>query len=583
MSFIEHEEQASDPTTPSAGDVTVYVKSSTKRLASKDDAGTVVDYGDATLTASTPEQIDIGDAGAVGVAADAARSDHEHALPAPAAPADVTKSAASTGSATTVARADHKHDVSTAAPATTGVATTPGEGTASSLARSDHTHQSNTAPADVTKSAAVIGSSGEPARADHKHDASTASAVELTDSANTEGTATSLARSDHTHAHGSRSGGSLHANATGGTAGFMSSTDKTKLDALSTAASVDAKVSARVATTAAGTLASDFEDGDTVDGVVLATGDRILLKNQASGIENGIYVVEASGAPTRSADMPAASSAAGASLFVDEGTANADTGWLCTNNPGSDVVGTDALVFAKFTESTSLATGAPPQIDIGDAGSAGVATDVARSDHEHALPAPAAPVNVTKAAASTGSATTVARADHKHDVTTAAPGTGIGGANSEGTAASLARSDHNHALRTTSGPTDLTIAAITDGQILKRSGTTIVGETRIISRGGTILSPTNGLNVIVWRAPFACTVTNVRGYRVGGTGATINARRNGSSNHLSSALSVSSADTWTDGGAVQNTIYAAGDKLEIMIVTTAGSPTQVAVQVDFTR
>jgi hypothetical protein len=78
-------------------------------------------------------------------------------------------------------------------------------------------------------------------------------------------------------------------------------------------------------------------------------------------------------------------------------------------------------------------------------------------------------------------------------------------------------------------------------------------------------------------------VTNVRGYRVGGTGATINARHNGASNHLASALSLSSADTWLDGGAVQNTAYAAGDKLEIMIVTVAGSPTQVAIQVDFTK
>lgn len=110
--------------------------------------------------------------------------------------------------------------------------------------------------------------------------------------------------------------------------------------------------------------------------------------------------------------------------------------------------------------------------------------------------------------------------------------------------------------------------------------------TQIISRGGTIFNPDGisaAVNIIVWRAPFACTVTNVRGYRVGGTGATINARRNGTSNHLASALSLTSADTWMDGGSVQNTAYAAGDKLEIMVVSATGSPTQVAVQVDFTR
>ena len=108
------------------------------------------------------------------------------------------------------------------------------------------------------------------------------------------------------------------------------------------------------------------------------------------------------------------------------------------------------------------------------------------------------------------------------------------------------------------------------------------GGSNIISRGGTVLSPSGAINVIVWRAPFACTVTNVRGYRVGGTGATINARLNGASNHLAAALSLTSADTWMDGGAVQNTAYVAGDKLEIMVVTVAGSPTQVAIQVDFT-
>jgi len=110
-----------------------------------------------------------------------------------------------------------------------------------------------------------------------------------------------------------------------------------------------------------------------------------------------------------------------------------------------------------------------------------------------------------------------------------------------------------------------------------------LGTTKFISRGGVVISPSVAINIIIWRALFSCTVTNVRGYRVGGTGATINARRNGANNHLASALSLTSADTWMDGGAVQNTAYAAGDKMEIMIVSVTGSPTQVAVQVDLTR
>lgn len=124
----------------------------------------------------------------------------------------------------------------------------------------------------------------------------------------------------------------------------------------------------------------------------------------------------------------------------------------------------------------------------------------------------------------------------------------------------------------------------TAGRFLRETGaTTFVFEAIPTSKGGTVLSPAAAINVIIWRAPFACTVTNVRGYRVGGTGATINARRNGASNHLASDLSLTSADTWMDGGAVSNTAYVAGDKLEIMVVSITGSPTQVAIQVDFTR
>ena len=62
----------------------------------------------------------------------------------------------------------------------------------------------------------------------------------------------------------------------------------------------------------------------------------------------------------------------------------------------------------------------------------------------------------------------------------------------------------------------------------------------------------------------------------------MNARRNGTDNHLASALSLTSADTWMDGGAVQNAAYAAGDTMEIMLVTVAGLPLEVPIQVDLT-
>jgi len=104
-----------------------------------------------------------------------------------------------------------------------------------------------------------------------------------------------------------------------------------------------------------------------------------------------------------------------------------------------------------------------------------------------------------------------------------------------------------------------------------------------IQRGGAFLNPSGALAVTSWRAPYACTVLNVRARRAGGTGATVNARRNGSSTHLSSDLSLTADVTWTDGGAVQNTAYAAGDSLELLLQSVSGSPTEVVIQVDFRR
>jgi hypothetical protein len=108
------------------------------------------------------------------------------------------------------------------------------------------------------------------------------------------------------------------------------------------------KQQVRAATTAAGVLATDFENGDTLDGVVLATGNRILIKNQAAGAENGIYVVAASGAPTRATDADAGAELVNATVYVSEGTANADTQWTCTTN-ATITVGTTSLVFAQIT------------------------------------------------------------------------------------------------------------------------------------------------------------------------------------------------------------------------------------------
>jgi hypothetical protein len=101
----------------------------------------------------------------------------------------------------------------------------------------------------------------------------------------------------------------------------------------------------RVATTTSGTLASSFENGDTVDGVTLATGDRILIRNQGTASENGVYVVAASGAPLRSSDMFTGTLANGVVVPVLAGTVNGGRLFACTNVASSATVGTSSLTF----------------------------------------------------------------------------------------------------------------------------------------------------------------------------------------------------------------------------------------------
>ena len=117
----------------------------------------------------------------------------------------------------------------------------------------------------------------------------------------------------------------------------------------SAAQGIDWKASVRAATTGNVTLASALENGDVLDGVTLATGNRVLVKDQSTGSENGIYVVKVSGAPDRSTDADlAAELTSNFAVFVEEGTVNADQGYVLTND-GAITIGTTALAFTQFT------------------------------------------------------------------------------------------------------------------------------------------------------------------------------------------------------------------------------------------
>lgn len=87
----------------------------------------------------------------------------------------------------------------------------------------------------------------------------------------------------------------------------------------------------RVATTTNGTMATAFDNGSTVDGVVLATNDKILIKNQTVSSDNGVYVVQASGTPVRDTSYDTFSELNYAGVHVTAGTVNANTNWFQNN------------------------------------------------------------------------------------------------------------------------------------------------------------------------------------------------------------------------------------------------------------
>lgn len=113
------------------------------------------------------------------------------------------------------------------------------------------------------------------------------------------------------------------------------------------------KAPVRAATTTNGTLASAYANGQSIDGVTLATGDRILIKNQTAAEENGIYVVNASGAPTRASDADTNGELApGTAVSVIEGTANADKAFMIISD-AAITIGTTAQTWGQLGGGTT--------------------------------------------------------------------------------------------------------------------------------------------------------------------------------------------------------------------------------------
>jgi hypothetical protein len=160
---------------------------------------------------------------------------------------------------------------------------------------------------------------------------------------------------------------------------------KAQLDAM--AAGVDIKASVRVATTTNITLSGT----QTIDGVALSIGNRVLVKNQTTASQNGIYVV-ASSAWTRATDADASVEVtSGMFCFVEVGTTNANSGWILST-PDPIVLGTTSLTFVQFSGAGSITAGngltqSGSTITLGTPGSltATSTNAVQTSSHTHAI------------------------------------------------------------------------------------------------------------------------------------------------------------------------------------------------------
>ena len=119
----------------------------------------------------------------------------------------------------------------------------------------------------------------------------------------------------------------------------------------SVAQGLDVKGSVRAATTGNITLSGT----QTIDGVAIGAGDRVLVKDQSTAANNGIYVA-AAGAWSRAADADTWAELVGAFVFVEDGTTNDNSGWVCTSPPGG-TLGVTAVTFEQFSGAGQINAG----------------------------------------------------------------------------------------------------------------------------------------------------------------------------------------------------------------------------------
>jgi len=151
----------------------------------------------------------------------------------------------------------------------------------------------------------------------------------------------------------------------------VSSAIQTQIDTKATTAYVNdavaglrTRIIAECATTGNVDLSADLQNGDTIDGVTLATGDRVLVKDQSTGSQNGLYTVVASGTASRDTEFDTIEELSGQMIVVNQGSTNDNKIFLCTTNNTASL-GSDTITFTVVTPSN---TGTVTSIGIADSG-----------------------------------------------------------------------------------------------------------------------------------------------------------------------------------------------------------------------
>jgi hypothetical protein len=124
------------------------------------------------------------------------------------------------------------------------------------------------------------------------------------------------------------------------------------------------RIIAEAATTANIDLTTDLQNGDTIDGVTLVTGDRVLVKDQSTASQNGLYTVVSSGTASRDTQFNTIDELSGQMIVVNQGTANDNKIFLCTTNNTASL-GSDSITYNVITPSN---VGTVTSIGIADAG-----------------------------------------------------------------------------------------------------------------------------------------------------------------------------------------------------------------------